>query len=242
MSADREDGRPGRLRPGWRTLTAAGLAGLLVLWWRRRQRQTSEPERQSGSPHATFVSYETSTRRAASEPASDTLPATLPECCINVLGRPGWYDRELLREVQIKPANTFVKLISSERVAGTDITATTIGDTIYFRKPEGFDPHSPAGLALLAHEIRHVEQYREQGGIIGFALNYVREYRHGGYGIDISFEAEAYEIGAAVQAHLTEEFEYNEGVSHCRMTPAGEHRPNLVYAYAEPYPDLPRQA
>ncbi len=238
MSAERENGRPGRLRPGWRTLTATGLAGLLVLWWRRRQGQSSKTERQE----TTFASYETGTRRAASEPASDALPRRLPECCVYVLGRPGWYDRELLRAVEIKPANAFIKAISSPQIAGTEITATTIGDTIYFRKPEGFDPHSLAGLSLLAHEVRHVEQYREQGGLVPFALNYVLEYLRMGYGSDISFEAEAYEIGDVVQAHLTQEFEYNEGVSHCSMTPTGEHRPNLVYAYAEPYPDLPRQA
>lgn len=221
-----------RWHPGWRSLAAAGgLVGLLAVWWRRRQEGQDLGERQ--------IADERLSREAAVSP-SEELPASLPECCIEVLCRPGWYDRSMLREVQIKPANAFVKLISSERVAGTDITATTIGDTIYFRKPEEFDPHSPAGLALLAHEIRHVEQYQEHGGLVGFAIDYVRQYLQGGYGEGISFEAEAYELQGIVYKHLEQEFAYNSDHNLCEVTPAG-HRPNLQYAYLEPYPELPRQ-
>ncbi len=240
MSADSEVSRLTRLKPGRKTLAAAGVIGLLAIWWRRRQSQQTEIEHPGKRERATFISYEPATRGITREPASDTLPSTLPECCIHVLGRPSWYSRELLRSVRVKSANAFVRLISSPQVAGTEITATTIGDTIYFRRPEGFDPHSPSGLALLAHEIRHVEQYREHGGVVGFAIDYVRQYLQSGYGEDISFEAEAYELQRIVYAHLAEEFAYNDGVSHCVMTPAGEHSVNLAYAYLEPDPDLPR--
>lgn len=173
------------------------------------------------------------------EVVPETLPPALPECCIQVLGRPGWYDLVLLREVRLKPANLFVRAISSPQVAGTEISATTIGDTIYFRDPASFDPHSPAGLGLLAHELRHAEQYREQGGVVRFTLRYVQEFLRGGYGTDISFEAEAYEVGRVVQAHLVEEFAYNAGESLC-LGALTEHIPNPQYNYLQPYPSLPR--
>jgi len=170
----------------------------------------------------------------------NALPPTLPPCCLKVLARPGWYDAALLRAVRIQPANLFVRAISSPRVAGTEIAATTIGHTIYFRDPDYFDPHSPAGLALLAHEIRHIEQYREQGGVVRFSINYVLEYLRGGYGTEISAEAEAYELGGIVQAHLEAEFAYNAGQVLCEITPAG-HTPNPLYSLLTPYPALPRR-
>ncbi|MFQ5342893.1 MAG: DUF4157 domain-containing protein [Anaerolineae bacterium] len=170
----------------------------------------------------------------------NALPPTLPECCLKVLARPGWYDAALLRAVRIQPANLFVRAISSPRVAGMEIAATTIGHTIYFRDPAYFDPHSPDGLALLAHEIRHIEQYREQGGVVRFSINYLLEYLRGGYGTDISAEAEAYELGSTVQAHLEAEFAYNAGQVLCEITPAG-HTPNLLYSFLTPYPALPRR-
>ncbi len=176
----------------------------------------------------------------SSEPQPGTLPPRLPECCIRVLARPGWYDLELLQRVRLRPANLFVRAISSPRVAGTEVAATTIGNTIYFRQLEQFDPHSPAGLALLAHEIRHVEQYLAHGGVVRFSVDYVLQYMRGGYGTEISFEAEAYHIGSVVYAHLEEEFAYNGGQVLCQVTPAG-HNPNPQYTFLTPYPPLPRQ-
>lgn len=211
-------------------LTAAGAAGLLALWWLKQESQeTSEPTpgiRTSGEDPET---------------TAGTLPATLPECCVRVLGRPGWFDQGLLREVQIRPANPFVRAVTSPQVAGTDITAMTIRNTIYFRDPAGFKPHSPSGLGLIAHEVRHVEQYREQGGIVPFTIEYLREYLRGGYGTGIPFEAEAYEVGGTVRAHLEAEFAYNADHAICLTTPV-EHTPNPEYAYLTPYPDLPRRA
>lgn len=169
----------------------------------------------------------------------DTLPLVLPACCIEVLGRPGWFDPALLAAIRLRPANAFVRAISSPRVAGKEISATTLGETIYFRQPERFDPTSPAGLALLAHEIRHVEQYRDRGGVVRFALAYISEYMRGGYGTGISFEADAYQVGRIVYAHLEEEFAYNAGQPPCVLTPAG-YVPNALYSLLRPYPTLPR--
>jgi len=170
---------------------------------------------------------------------SPALPPTLPGCCIKVLGRPGWFDPALLHAVRLRPANLFVRAISSARLTGTEITAITIGNTIYFRRPERFDPHSPAGLALLAHELSHVEQCWASGGVVRFAIEYILEYLRGGYGTNIAFEAEAYKVGSAVLDHLEAEFAYNAGQSLCEITPAG-HTPSALYRFLRPYSALPR--
>ncbi|MFQ5859389.1 MAG: DUF4157 domain-containing protein [Anaerolineae bacterium] len=124
-------------------------------------------------------------------------------------------------------------------MARVPIAATTIGDTIYFREWKYFDPHSPLGLALLAHELRHVEQYREQGGVVRFSIHYVWGFVRGGYGANISFEAEAYKVGNTVKSHLVEEFAHNANKALCLTTLAG-HTPNPQYSYLRPYPALPR--
>jgi hypothetical protein len=41
-------------------------------------------------------------------------------------------------------------------------SATTLGDTVCFCKGR-YDPESPRGLALIAHEALHTVQYREMG-------------------------------------------------------------------------------
>ncbi|MFQ6058641.1 MAG: DUF4157 domain-containing protein [Anaerolineae bacterium] len=173
------------------------------------------------------------------EAAPEALPPTLPECCIKVLGRPGWFDPALLRAVRLRPANPFVRAI--QRMARRPIAATTIGDTIYFRDAADFDPHSPPGLGLLAHELRHVEQYRERGGVVRFSAHYVLEFLRGGYRPDISFEAEAYEVESIVRDHLRQEFTYNASEALCLTTPAG-HTPNPQYRLLEPSPTLPWRA
>jgi hypothetical protein len=214
----------------WQPLLGAVVGGLGALWWHRRTLQ----ERRAGE-----VRHRAEVGVAADDVRQLPLPSHLPECCIEILARPGWYDRNLLRSVKIKPASWFVRAISDPRVAGTEIAATTIGDTIYFRQPTRFDPHSPEGLALLAHEIRHVEQYRAFGGLAGFALEYLRDYLGGGYGTNIPFEKEAYAIQRTVAQHLEQEFAYNAGKPPCLMTPAGHER-NPQYVSLQSYPELDR--
>lgn len=217
----------------WQTLLGAVVGGLVALWWGRRG--TGEPAREAPSDRAYLRAS------VLDDVAVPSLPSRLPECCVDVLARPGWYDRDLLHSVKIRPANRFVRAISDPRVAGTEIAATTIGDTIYFRQPERFDPDSPEGLALLAHEIRHVEQYAALGGILGFALHYVRQFWGGGYGTNISFEDEAYAIQRVVADHLRREFTYNEGRAPCLATDGGR-RPNPQYVSLQSYPGLDRWA
>lgn len=227
---------PSRVDDGdsvWQMLAGAFAGGLIALLWDRR--------RSPQQPHAGTSDRMHLRASVLDDAVAPTLPSRLPECCIEVLSRPGWYDRRLLHSVKIKPANRFVRAISNPRVAGTDIAATTIGDTIYFRQAERFDPHTPEGLALLAHEIRHVEQYQALGGILGFGLHYVREFLRGGYGTNISFEDEAYAIQRAVADHLRREFAHNADAAPCLMT-AGGHRRNPEYVSLRSYPDLDRWA
>src|SRR5690606_12866158 len=51
-------------------------------------------------------------------------------------------------------------------------SAVTLGADVCF-KPGAFDPTSPRGLALIAHECVHVRQYRELGAL-RFLLSYAR--------------------------------------------------------------------
>ena len=77
--------------------------------------------------------------------------------------------------------------------------AVTVKNDIYIRKGE-YDPTTPEGLGLLAHELYHVGQYRKKEMS---RFSYLREaVRHGG-GKDNKYEKPAYEFGDAVQNSLT---------------------------------------
>jgi hypothetical protein len=52
--------------------------------------------------------------------------------------------------------------------------AITFGDRIYFA-PGKFDPATPDGLARIAHEITHSEQYAQQG-FVPFIGHYVSQF------------------------------------------------------------------
>lgn len=71
--------------------------------------------------------------------------------------------------------------------------AMTLGHRIYFGKAQ-FDPRSGRSLALLVHELKHVEQF-ERLGRFGFFRRYAgalarNRFR---YSHDLPLEAEAYE-------------------------------------------------
>ena len=113
---------------------------------------------------------------------SEKLPQRIPACAVNMLARPEWFaDPEIVTRVQLTEASRIARFISSKRFAGTGVSAITLGHTIHIRKPERYNPHTPSGLALLAHEIKHVEQY-EQHGPLGFYTRYLWDYArsHGG--------------------------------------------------------------
>ena len=60
------------------------------------------------------------------------------------------------------------------RWAAGNPLAVTVRNTIYFA-PGCFDAQSPEGVALLVHELAHVEQFRRLG-FAGFVLRYLAAY------------------------------------------------------------------
>lgn len=93
-----------------------------------------------------------------------------------------------------------------------DAIAFTLDNTIYI------DPsklsYSAQGLGTLAHELVHVRQYRDFGGIppfwaeygLDYLLNRLEGLDHLDAYREISFEQEAYDIGDEVEKRLEQEF------------------------------------
>jgi hypothetical protein len=166
------------------------------------------------------------------EEMNDKLPSGIPACAVNMLARPEWFaDPEIVTRVRLTEASRIAHFISSKRFAGTGVSAITLGRTIHMRKPERYDPHSAKGLALLAHEIKHVEQY-EQAGRIRFYARYLWDYVRYRYR-GVSFEEEAYAFQEVVKEHLLEEFEANPGLSPCQEQ-ADPHTPNDAFVKTTP--------
>lgn len=97
------------------------------------------------------------------------------------------------------------------RVFGAVAPAAFAGPRRLYFKAGHFDPETVVGLAIIAHELKHVEQYRRLG-TVRFVVAYVREYlgnRRAGLSRaeayrSVSFEREAYEFEAHVRAVLEE--------------------------------------
>jgi hypothetical protein len=79
--------------------------------------------------------------------------------------------------------------------------AMTFAPYIFFGKHH-YDPASPRSLALLAHELRHIEQYREMGHL-RFIYTYMRDrIRAGAYSRDLPLESGPYALQDDVRAVL----------------------------------------
>jgi len=162
---------------------------------------------------------------------NDDLPSRIPACAVNMLARPEWFtDPEIVNRVQLSQASGFARFISSERFAGTGVSAITLGRTIHIRKLEKYDPHTPGGLALLAHEIKHVEQYEQQGRL-KFYTRYLWDYARGRYK-NVSWEKQAYDFDKEVKDHLKDEFKANSD-SPCQEQ-TDPHTPNDAFAKIKP--------
>jgi len=84
--------------------------------------------------------------------------------------------------------------------------AITLGHLIIFTKPQYYDPCSIQGLALLAHELKHVEQYRREG-LLRFLWQYLSHWLKVGYDLDRHpYEKEAYDFQKQVKKRLKEEW------------------------------------
>ena len=102
-----------------------------------------------------------------------------------------------VRLVHSGPVSWFVRTVLRQG-------ATTIAPFVFFGKHR-YDPASPRSLALLAHELRHIEQYREMGHV-RFLFTYMRDrIRAGEYSRDLPLEAGPYALQDEVRAALEAE-------------------------------------
>ena len=122
------------------------------------------------------------------------LPEWIPRCAASMLDRPGWFtDSGVIGRARLGEATGLAWLISSRFFARQPIAAITLGHKIGFRMLDSYDPHTASGLALLAHELKHVEQY-EKDRWFKFYVKYLWAYVLHGYGDLVPFEAEAVEF------------------------------------------------
>ena len=157
------------------------------------------------------------------------IPEKLPDCAVRLLARRQWFsDHGIFQRARLAPANRLALWLSGPTFARrSDIAAITLGNTIYFRASRHFNPHSARGLSLLAHELKHVEQF-EHSGPAGFYSSYLWAYLRHGYGDGIPQEAEAYALGHAVYAQIDKELRANAGQPCCLGTLPG-HRANPAF-------------
>jgi hypothetical protein len=164
---------------------------------------------------------------------NNTIPEGIPRCAMTMLAREEWFaDIDILEKITLAPATWFARFVSSPRFNRRSVSAITLGHTIYYRKLDRFDPHTARGLALLAHEAKHVEQ-QERDGVVWFHINYLLDYRRYGYGKKIRYEKEAYALQDKIMAHLVKEFTANAGQRPCREM-APPHTPNEAFVKSTP--------
>ena len=147
---------------------------------------------------------------------------TLSPCVIQTLGR--WLPDPDLARANIISSGFVARLVKKFDRAGI-----TFGKTILFG--EGYyDPFSPRGIALLAHELKHVQQYKKEG-TIRFVLRYLWDWGRLGckYSREIPFENEAYDLEERVKRHLEREFSENGDRGPCLRDEEGKAIANADY-------------
>lgn len=129
------------------------------------------------------------------------MPRQLPQDAIENLKRKEWFpDPSVVDRAQAVILPFCPRYIASRR------RAITLGHLIIFTKPRYYDPGSIQGLALLAHELKHVEQY-ETWGIFRFLWRYLKEWLKVGYDLGRHpSEKEAYDLEKRVKKRLKEEW------------------------------------
>ena len=80
--------------------------------------------------------------------------------------------------------------------------AMTLAPFVFFGR-DNYDPSSAASVALLAHELKHIEQYRKYGHL-RFLARYLRDKARNGfrYSRDLPLEVEPYALQAEVRQAL----------------------------------------
>lgn len=103
-------------------------------------------------------------------------------------------DIEKVRLVHSGPMAWFVRNVLRQG-------AMTLSPFVFFGKHE-FDATQAGSLALLAHELKHVEQYQAMGHA-RFLWTYLRDRRRaGGYSRELPLEKEPYALQAVVREAL----------------------------------------
>ena len=98
-----------------------------------------------------------------------------------------WYPADLLDSIEYRTGIAEDSTLQSLAIRYGEATAVTMVDTIVFADPRDAETN----IALWAHEVKHVEQFR-RWGLMGFAQRYVRDHE--------TVEAEAYAVGDTVKA------------------------------------------
>lgn len=137
-----------------------------------------------------------------------------PECALRVLIRREWFKNpRILDDARLQIINLplFIKHPPQ---------AVTMGRTIVFTRPEYFRPDDPYGLAILAHEMWHIQQYYREGRL-KFSLKYFKEWlplalRRRNIYEHLSYEKEALAFQNHVEKELRKEFAQNGGKPPCR--------------------------
>lgn len=113
-----------------------------------------------------------------------------------------WFPMVLVQQVVIRSAPAWVRALM--RLTPGAIMMT-VGNTIYVRDESMIDWSSARDQAVLAHELRHVEQYQEYG-MIGFLLRYTLDWLRNGYR-GVRFEIDAYALQRQVQTYFERHWE-----------------------------------
>ncbi|MFY0727250.1 eCIS core domain-containing protein [Pseudomonas sp. NFX15] len=100
-----------------------------------------------------------------------------------------WYAPDELDAVRYKVSDSGQLDAASAMLQNPDVGAVTLIDIILFRDPLAAEQD----VALWAHELKHVQQYREWG-VTGFAQRYTQDFN--------AVEAPAYTIQAEVRRSL----------------------------------------
>lgn len=103
-----------------------------------------------------------------------------------------FYDAALLDEVRFRVGITEEMDAATLMLQNPDVQAVTLVDVVVFRS----DQAAEHDVALWAHELWHVQQYRDWGSD-GFAQRYTRDFQ--------SVEGPAYEMQARVRRALREQ-------------------------------------
>lgn len=113
-----------------------------------------------------------------------------------------WFSDLQLRDVSLVstgPVCWYVRTIAQQGMM-------TIAPWVFFGR-ESYNPDSLASVALIAHELKHVQQYQERGHA-AFLARYLWDLGRNGfrYSRELPLEAEAYSLQAEVRAALRPHF------------------------------------